>query len=147
MFGTFSRGERLRLAVAVVFGLMGGLGCMSFNLGNRTYETPASYVDNAGVLKQNGESPLVKTLDDRIEIYFPRPFAATPHLSLGKGSNSVPASEIELLEQHPDHFTIRWKATGGEAILAWRAEGMPGATTATAPVATAPIPLTPTGGR
>lgn len=106
-------------------GWVSGFGCMSLNLGNRTYETPGSYVDNGGVLRQTGETPLVRTQDDRIEVYYPRPYANKPNLTLGKQSNSVPAREIELVEQTPDHFTVRWKGNGGEANLSWHAEGVP----------------------
>ena len=144
MFVIIRPGERLRLAIAVACGLIGGFGCMSFNLGNRTYEGPGSYIDRAGALKQNGESPICKTRDDRLEVFYPRPYATTPHLTLCKGSNSIPASEIELLDQHPDHFTVRWKGSGGEAVLAWKAEGMPGAKPeVSASISPAPIPTGP----
>lgn len=102
-----------------------GFGCMSINLGNRTYQSPGSYIDHTGVLRQTGETPLIKTQDDRIEVYYPRPFSSKPNLTLGKNPGSVPSQEIELLEQTPDHFTIRWHGQGGEALLSWHAEGMP----------------------
>lgn len=131
--------------VAIVYltaGWLSGFGCMSFNLGNRTYESPASYVDQGGVLKQNGESPLIRTQDDRIEIYYPKPFASKPNLTLGKQPNSVSMSEIQLLEQTPDHFTIRWNGSG-EGNLSWHAEGVPGS----APVEVSPAKtVTPAGG-
>ena len=111
-----------------------GFGCMSLNLGNRSDESRSSYVDHAGVLRQSGEAPLIRTQDDRIEVCYPRPFAAKPLLTLGREPGSVPMPEIELLEQTPDHFTVRWLGTGGgEASLNWQAEGTPAAPKTVAP--------------
>lgn len=119
--------DRLKLAIAILAGITCGMGCMSFNLGNRTYQSPGSYITTSGTLCQDGESPLIATADNKITIYYPRAFASKPNLSLCKGSGSVPASEIELVEQHNDHFVVRWLSQGGEKNLTWHAEGLPGA--------------------
>ncbi|WP_157368658.1 hypothetical protein [Zavarzinella formosa] len=133
------RSGRWRGMAWLAAGWICGFGCMSFNLGNRTYESPSSYVDHAGVLRQTGEAPLIRTQDDRIEVYYPRAYSTKPNLTLGKQAPSVSMEEVELLEQAPDHFTVRWKGkAGGEASLSWHAEGVPGAL----PVDTTPAKTT-----
>jgi hypothetical protein len=137
MDGTMSRGERWRLAGAILFGLTAGTGCMSFNLGN-TYERPnsTSYIDSAGVLKQHDETALAKTPDGQHTIYYARPFANKPNLKFKKTSDAVNPQEIEIVEQLPDRFTIRYRGFNNDPVLAWQAEGMPGTIT----VAIPPVP-------
>lgn len=120
------RHHRWWMLIYLMFGWVSGFGCMSFNLGNKTYESPTNHIDQTGVLRQRGEAPLFHTADDRIEIYYPRPYASKPNLKLGKEAGSVGMNEIELLEQTTDHFTVRWKGSVGEAMLSWQADGVPG---------------------
>ncbi len=79
-----------------------------------------------GVLKQMGVAEVFQTADG-IQVAYPRPFAAVPTLVLGEGKGSIPAAEVEILDQKPDHFRFRWKRDGGLAALSWRAEGPPAA--------------------
>jgi hypothetical protein len=138
MDGTMTRGERWRLVSVLLFGLTAGMGCMSFNLGN-TYEQPSAtcYVDHTGLLRQHDTTQLSPAGDGQRTIYYSRPFANKPNLKFVKNDDSVNPNEIELVEQLPDRFTIRYRGFSTEPILAWRAEGMPAASA---------IPITETKG-
>jgi hypothetical protein len=82
--------------------------------------------ESDGVLHQRGMAEVFQTADG-IQVAYPRPFAAVPTLVVGEGKESVPAAEVEILDQQPDHFRFRWKRDGGLAALSWRAEGPPAA--------------------
>lgn len=100
-------------------GLALSLGCTSSpNRGDPTI------VEENGLLRQSGMAEVFSTADG-IQIVYPRPFAEVPRLTLGVGKGSVAASEVELVEQRPDHFTVRWKRDGGIAPIGWSAEGKP----------------------
>ena len=79
-----------------------------------------------GVLKQAGVAEVLQTADG-IQVVYPRPFSAVPTRVVGEGKGSIPAAEVEILDQKPDHFRFRWKRDGGLATLSWRAEGAAGA--------------------
>lgn len=130
MDGTMSRGERWRLVSVLLFGLTAGMGCMSLNIGP-TYERPAStsFIDASGVLKQHNESPIIRSAEGPFSvIYYPRPYASKPNLKFIKNADSVNPNEVEIVEQLPDHFTVRWLGKGHDPVLAWEAEGMPAPT-------------------
>lgn len=82
--------------------------------------------ETAGTLKQMGVAEVFQTADG-IQVAYPRPFAAVPALVVGEGKHTIPAAEVEILDQQPDHFRFRWTRDGGLAALAWRAEGPPAA--------------------
>ena len=79
-----------------------------------------------GVFKQMGVAEVFQTADV-IQVAYPRPFAAVPTLVVGESKGSIPAAEVEILDQKPDHFRFRWKRDCGLAALSWRAEGPPAA--------------------
>ncbi len=113
-------GTRRILGFAI---LATAIGCTSAPLG------PDPMVnEQAGKLMQVGVAELFQTADG-VQVAYPRPFGAVPKLTLGEGKGSIPASEVEVLDQQPDHFTVRPKKDGF-SILSWRAEGAPGQATA-----------------
>jgi hypothetical protein len=125
---SLSTRKRVALAVGLVF---------AFVIGCKTFDTSSTGGDSSPraetrTVRQKGEAPLFQTADGRIEIQYPTPFAANPRLKLGRESSSVPASQIQLLEQHPDRFVLSWNGPangqGGEGLLSWEAEGTPAGT-------------------
>lgn len=139
-------GGRLYWTIIGCLGAVSGMGCLSFNLGN-SYEkaSPTSYVDATGLLRQHDETAIAKTSYDSLTIYYPRPYASKPHLKFKKNSDSVSPREIEILEQHPDRFTIRYLGSSSDPVLAWQAEGVPSAAT-TVVVPTPESKVTPVNG-
>ncbi|HVK13798.1 MAG TPA: hypothetical protein VM597_33965 [Gemmataceae bacterium] len=79
-----------------------------------------------GVLHRQGVAEVFPTADG-IQVAYPRPSAAVPSLVVGDGRGSIPAAEVEVLDQQPDHVRFRSKRDGGLTALSWRAEGPPAA--------------------
>jgi hypothetical protein len=76
--------------------------------------------------KQDGKGKLAVPDGGTMAVYYPVPFTAPPNLQVESSFDSV-----ELVSQHPDHFTVRrsssWLAPGSIAFT-WRAEGLPAVT-------------------
>lgn len=138
-------GERARLLAAVVCGLVAGISCMSIGIGNKTVDPSAG-----GTLKQQGEFNLLDSPQGTVDVYYPRPYASPPNLRLsGNDLVHTVADCIEIVEQKPDHFTLRRKGSGpllfpADKHFTWHAEGLPAGMLPYPPPPDAP-PVVPTG--
>lgn len=110
-------------------------GCV-FSIGG-SHEPPITVVDGAGrPLKQKGEVQLVESSTGIIDVYYPIVYATPPNLQL---ECSFP-DNIELVDQQPDHFSIRSKF-GGLFTVGWTAIGMPATSAPSAPLPPPPDPI------
>lgn len=94
-------------------------GLLALAMGCKTVEPHQASGGNS-VIRQSGAVEVFQTADG-IQVAYPQPFSKTPQLTLGNGKE-----DVELLDQQPDHFRVRWKQDGGMGTLSWRAEGSTG---------------------
>lgn len=111
------------------------LGCMSFSLGGRTYQTHNydTHCEN-GICSEEGKTCLKSgSVQD---IYYPFPYAHTPNLEITNHHD-----ECVIVEQKEDHF--RLSNQGPHMIhVHWHARGVR-VVAPTAPPPTGPPPSTP----
>jgi hypothetical protein len=117
-----SIGERARIGLAALFGLVCGISCLSIDLGSHSVESPASHT-----LKQEGTLNNVSYAPGPIAVYYPRPYISPPNLEVISSESSWSALNcIEVLEQKADYFSFRWKSTfPNRVIFEWKAVGVP----------------------
>jgi hypothetical protein len=112
-----SRPRRVRFQIAAALAaaafVLIVLGCMSFSVGGRTViETP-----NDNPHEQRGEVDVRPGAE--LDVFYPQPYVRTPNLSI-----SSTFDEIDLLEQHTDHFRVRNTDQFFRRTLSWKARGL-----------------------
>ena len=117
-----SLGEKLKVLACIGFGILCGISCMSIEIGNKKVmpigEEP---------YEQNGELNLVDSNDGKLEIYYPRPYASPPNLTIDQSNSNGASSHIEVVEQKADHFTVKFvgfSPTSEKSLVKWKASGM-----------------------
>jgi hypothetical protein len=110
-------GWRLAATVAGTVSLAVFLGCMSLNIGGRTYQSsdasPAdSIFEQEGVVHVRGDSEL--------DIYYPVAYQHPPNLVLNDD-----AQPCEIVAQKEDHFRVH-NPRGRQVEVKWKARGVRG---------------------
>jgi hypothetical protein len=91
----------------------------------RTRKKPDSLNSQPSYHTQTGKMELTKRTDSDCEVFYPRPFANTPNLTLRASKGSV---EMRILEQRPDGFRFRTGSlsysVGVGLWVEWEARGI-----------------------
>jgi hypothetical protein len=142
--GSFIR-IRIAATMAAVTLVLIVLGCMSFSIGGKTViRTPD---DNP--FEQSGAIELRPGAEQ--DVYYAIPYASTPNLEIDSTFD-----DVELVDQHADHFRVRNTSNGLlSRTVEWKARGVKGAppapvtlvpsspTPSNPPPPPAPVPYTP----
>jgi len=124
------------------------LGCMSFSIGGKTVVRPP----DGNPFEQSGAIELRPGAEQ--DIFYAIPYASTPNLEIDSTFD-----DVDLVEQHPDHFRVRNTSNGLlSRTVEWKARGVKGlplapitvvppqpapAASSNPPPPPAPVPYTP----
>lgn len=122
----FTFREWARLLLAITFGLVVGVSCMSVGIGNKIVDPNHAEVTSVGTLKQEASFSLLTSIDEATSVFYPRPYQSPPNLQIVTDVEILPASDfIEIVEQKSDHFKFRVKRSPTPLVkFTWKAEGL-----------------------
>ena len=111
--------RRLGILAAVTV-VLTFLGCMSFTVGGRTYQSPPIERMEDGLFVQTGGIHLAAGADQ--DVYYPVAYAHPPNLTLDDDESD----NFSIVEQQADHFRIHNTSLFSQDAT-WHARGLHGA--------------------
>jgi hypothetical protein len=107
---------RIAATLAAVAFVLIVLGCMSFSIGGKTVVRPP----DGNPFEQSGAIELRPGAEQ--DVYYAIPYASTPNLEIDSTFD-----DVDLVEQHADHFRVRNTSNGLlSRTVEWKARGVKG---------------------